>query len=82
VWTGPLLLTQRRTGSGEGKRHDPTRFEAKNLQVARQVPSKMGSRATICVVEFTHHTVPSHGIHTLLHGAWLRGGLAHGHRLR
>jgi hypothetical protein len=31
----------------------------------------MGGRATVHAMESTHHTVPSHGIHALLHGAWL-----------
>jgi hypothetical protein len=42
----------------------------------------MGGRAAVRAVESTHHTVASHEIHTLLHGAWLRSGLSHGHRLR
>jgi hypothetical protein len=57
--------------SRESKRDDPTRFEAKNLQAARQVPSKMGCRAAVPFVESTHHAVSSHGVHTFLHGAWL-----------
>jgi hypothetical protein len=59
--------------------HRQQRFEAKNLQAARQVLSKMGSRATVRVVESTQHTVPSNGVHTFLHGAWLQSGVAHGH---
>jgi hypothetical protein len=50
-------------------------------RIFKHLESEMGGRAAIRAVESTHHTVPSHGIHAFLHGAWLRSGLAHGHRL-
>jgi hypothetical protein len=68
--------------SREGERHDLTRLEAEDIQTARQVSSKMGSRAAVCDVEFAYHAKQGHKVHTFLHGAWLRGGPANRHRLR
>jgi transposase InsO family protein len=56
-------------------------FETTNLQAAREVPSRMGDRATVHAVKSTYHTVSCHGLHALLHGTWLGSSLAHGHRL-
>jgi hypothetical protein len=51
-------------------------------RIFKHLESEMGGQASKRAVESTHHTVPSHRIHAFLHGAWLRSGLAHGHRLR
>jgi hypothetical protein len=66
----------------EGERHDPARPKVTNLQATREIPSKVGGRATVCVVEPAYHAVPSNMLHTLLHGAWLGSGSTYGHRLR
>jgi hypothetical protein len=42
----------------------------------------MGGQATVRTMESAHHTMSRHGLHTLLHGAWLGSSPAHRHRLR
>jgi hypothetical protein len=82
VWTSRPWPPQDERTSREGERHDLARLEATHLQATREIPSKVGDRATIRAVEFAYHAVSSNGLHAYHHGAWLGSGPTYRHRLR